>query len=225
MNRIGKIIAFILCIFAVCGCTKKENIEVTLELTTYKASDGKISEIPQFKTTTSEYDSGVNALNAESDRLLRMCTLQDTNAYVQSDVHQGKKILQVTSWWYEMNLDGTPKWNLCSLAYDKENNIALNCSSVLKNSEITGIQLTMDVNSAYVEQKLPGRVQETEMQGFYLSEEGKTEKIYMKLVIGPEDDPAAASTSEIVEAVENFYSYDIKSKKLTPMSEVGYELP
>jgi hypothetical protein len=88
----------------------------------------------------------------------------------------------------------------------------------LNSLQIDGITLSTNVGRLYQDLRLPGKLKETEMQGFETDEDGNVTCIYMKLTIEKE------STDEEGESVEekHFYCYNLQDDSLVPFSETGY---
>jgi hypothetical protein len=121
--------------------------------------------------------------------------------------------------WYEEHSILHDDYNLTTLAYNTVSGEIMMSKEALNSMQIDGITLSTNVGRLYLDLRLPGKLKETEMQGFETDESGNVTRIYMKLIIEMEDPEEAGDTTEEM----HFYCYNVQDETLVPLSEIGYE--
>lgn len=176
--------------------------------------------LPLFTTTTGEPLSEMDDLNEKVKSVSAQYDAAESKDYkkmsVTSTAVRTKRYLQATiymityesSWLNEKSALKEKDRNLCSLAYDVQNDRPILCEDALEMTGMTGVELSESMEDAFREGELKGQLRSTEMQGFLLDHDGSVRSIFMKLTYTPE----GSNETETV-----FVSFDPDTKKVTKL--------
>lgn len=186
------------------------NAEIEQEETAVQGEN--VVEIPRFVTPSGESTKSLDELNKEADRIasiyedhkdkenewVKIYTYEEsTGSYLQAtvtiSVYEGDSIEN----------------NLLTLAYNKETDTVVTSQDALASVGLTGEQLSVEVNQAFQSAQMTGILDEIEMQGFCLDEDGAAKQIYMKLWVDTETEQGQQT---------GFYTYDPAAKTLTVLN-------
>ncbi|MDD6716982.1 MAG: hypothetical protein PUF49_11520 [Firmicutes bacterium] len=185
------------------------------QLVTEKDGNGKI---PIFVTksgivTKSLYDLNMTISDA-ADLYQDAKEAKGKDAAVFTKTEKSSSVEQATVYlsryrvpWNENKLKLHDR-NLLSIAYDRENDHAIFCSDALLMTGIEGAQLSRYMQDAVENGTIRGEIEETDMQGFHITDDLQVDQIYMKLKVREKDTE---------ESVEMFYNFNPKTHALTRM--------
>lgn len=164
-----------------------------------------------FSSTTPADEPEIDRLNDELDSLRkkyeRLTASGEETWNVDSRVAASERVLQgtiyVTDTW--TGLTGEPRterW-LASYGFDKQTHTGYTAKDALKESGMTGVDLSTKVEQALRTLDPDAELRSTEMQGFQLdSQTGKIKFIYMRVMVRVTDDQGEETDEE------RFYLYD-----------------
>ncbi len=192
-------------------------IEVGSYETDSKTGESTV-EIPSFVSNDEQIQKDLKYLNDETDYLVKLYEKskdKDLGLWIKSYPSEQNQIMQVTVCWFEEHPILGNDYNLMSLAYNAKTGEPITSKEALNMTGITGVDLTTNVVRCYQTIDETGKLDETEMQGFILDDQGNVSMILMKLSVETEEG----------EYERHFYQYDFVNDQLTPVSELGYPLP
>lgn len=224
--RLKRIMIPVLALFlaaAAAGCGKQHSKDVSIKLTALDGAESSSSDalFPRFVSEDEATQKKLDKLNKEADKIQKdydKRTKKGKAFIVHTYVSDVRKVPQCTILWYEEHSILDDDYNLITLAYNTVSGEIMMSKEALNSLQIDGITLSTNVGRLYQDLRLPGKLKETEMQGFETNEDGNVTCIYMKLTIEKE------STDEEGESVEekHFYCYNLQDDSLVPFSETGY---
>lgn len=216
------ILALLLTLIAT-GCSEKKTDDVRIELIALDQKDVKSSNalFPCFVSSNEKCQKELDDLNKEVESIRKdyeIRTEKDKTFIVHTYVSDNKNIPQCTILWYEEHSLLDDDYNLITLAYNTITGKVMMSKEALNSLQIDGITLSTNVANLYSDMELPGKLKETEMQGFETDEEGNVTYIYMKLTTEIE------STKEDKEIIEekHFYCYKVDDNTMFPLSDKEY---
>ena len=135
-----------------------------------------------------------------------------------------KQVPQCTLFWYEEHSLLGDDYNMMTLAYNKNTGMIMTSKEALDSLDIDGVALSTSVGKLFQKLHPALELKGTEMQGFEADESGAVTLVFMKLIAQkiPAGEEAA---DEDVEEEIHFYAYDPAGDTLSPLSELGYEIP
>lgn len=224
--RLKRIMIPVLALFlaaAAAGCGKQHSKDVSIKLTALDGAESSSSDalFPRFVSEDEATQKKLDKLNKEADKIQKdydKRTEKGKAFIVHTYVSDVRKVPQCTILWYEEHSILDDDYNLITLAYNTVTGEIMMSKEALNSLQIDGVTLSTNVGRLYQDLRLPGKLKETEMQGFETDEDGNVTCIYMKLTIEKE------STDEEGESVEekHFYCYNLQDDSLVPFSETGY---
>ncbi|MDO4283965.1 MAG: hypothetical protein Q4C60_01400 [Eubacteriales bacterium] len=187
-------------------------VDAEIEIKSVQTSGDNVVEIPLFVTPSGESTKSLDELNKEAEKLQKLYddVKDDETQWVEirSYITEGERYLQVTVTSNTFPTYGT-EGDLITLAYDKNTDTAVTNQEVLKRAGLTGDELSTYTNQAFGRAGMTGKLEETEMQGFRLSDDGAVELIYMKLRVDEGTDSGAW---------DGFFAYDPQEQTLSKLS-------
>ena len=210
--------------FTMTGCGEQQSKEVRISLTALDGAEAASSDalFPHFISKDKTTQKKLDQLNKEVDRIQKEYdrrTEKGKAFIVHTYISEVKNVPQCTILWYEEHSLLGDDYNLTTLAYDTASGEIMMSKEALDSLQIDGITLSTNVGRLYQDSNLPGKLKETEMQGFETDENANVTRIYMKLTIEIENTAEEGDSTEEM----HFYCYNIKEDTLIPLSEIGYE--
>ncbi len=208
-------------VLALTGCEKKVSSNVFIEVKSLENdanTEEFTSDIPRFVSTDKDVQKELEYVNDELQNLedtYYKSRDKELKMWIKSYLADTEQIQQVTVCWFEEHPILGDDYNMMSLAYNKKNGEIITSKEALELTGITGVDLTTNVAKLFKSLHTSLNLEETEMQGFLMDEEGNVTSIFMKLVALNEND----------EYEQHFYQYDFNSDTLVPVSKSGYALP
>ena len=158
------------------GCGKT-SVSGTEAVVSWVQVDGETAEIPEFSASDGgEITSEMERLNKETKvikdfyeetksngtKAAIRTRVTDNGRFITTDTVYSRPALETDD---GFNAAGNNE-NIMTLVYDYRNDRAVMCKDALEILGIAGDQLSIDVNSAYVNAGFPGTITYTDMQGF-----------------------------------------------------------
>ncbi len=186
-------------------------VNAEIEQKEIAAEGDSVVEIPQFVTPSGESTRSLDELNKEANRIASIYEdikdKEDEWAKIRTYEQSAGAYLQATVTMTVHQGEETEE-NLSTLAYNKETDTVVTSQDALAGVGLTGEQLSVEINQAFQSAQMSGILEEIEMQGFRLNQDGIAEQIYMKLRVDTETEKGKQVY---------FYSYDPAAKTLTAL--------
>ena len=225
MGSQGRLIVcavFLLCAALLSSC-KENNLEhagIEIRIDEQKTENGNVIQIPSFYSENEDIQKNLRSLERETKSLKKIVRKElekGTDMEMRAYPGEGDNYPQVTVVWYLNELD-TRVYNLVTLGADNRTGEPVTCKEALEKTEMSGVDLSLQVGRLAQESGNRGKLLSTEMQGFFMDEEGNIQEIYMKLTL-------RTGEGEEEKEEEHFFSYFIHEDRLVPLSERGYDVP
>ena len=204
--------------FLISGCSEKHTPKVSVEMITLDKGENEEVMVPKFMTTDGSDWAPVNELNRQVENLenlyLSAKADEDHSFFLESyPVSSNPDYLQVTLYTLE-SYDTESEANLASLVYDQDKGIILRNQDALTMAGISGVQVSSAIGKAYPSfRRGEDELHSTEVQGFYIDDNGNVADFYVKLFIDTE------ATDEHPDGkYELFYVYHAKDGSISPFS-------
>lgn len=189
---------------------------VSVEMITIGMEDEEAVKIPKFMTADGSDWRPVDDLNQQVlnlENLYLGARTDESHSFILKSypASSNPDYLQVTIYTSE-SYDTTREDNLCSLVYDQDHGVIIRNQDALAMAEISGVQVSHAVGKAYPSfRRGEDELHSTEVQGFYIDEEGSVADFYVKLFIDTE------ISEEYPEGkYELFYVYHTKDGSVAP---------
>lgn len=213
---------FLIISFTLVSCKNTETKDATINIEVHEqqTSNGNVIQIPEFISNNEEIQKNLKDLEKETKELKKIvdkALKKGDNLEMRSYVGGNDNYPQVTVVWY-VEEEGTRLYNLMTLGADIREGLPITCKEALLKTQMTGVDLCLEVGTLFNESGEKGQLQSTEMQGFEIGEDGKVREIYMKLTLEIEK-----GEEKIRE--EHFFSYIPEKKELVALAEKGFAVP
>lgn len=213
------ILLLLLALLSVLASCRKNHIPlVSVEMVTIGTEGEEEVKIPKFMTADGSDWRPVNELNdqvLELENLYLGASTDPNHSFVLKSypASSNPDYLQVTICTSE-SYDTTREDNLCSLVYDQDRGSIIRNQDALDLAGISGVEVSQAVGKAYPSFRLgEDKLHSTEVQGFYIDEEGKIADFYVKLFIDTQ------ISEEYPEGkYELFYVYHTEDGSVSPLS-------
>lgn len=187
-------------------------VNAEIEQKEVAAQGENVVEIPQFVTPSGESTKSLDELNKEANRIASIYEeyedKEDEWVEIRTYEQSTGAYLQTTVTVTQHEKEGVEE-DLSTLAYNKETDTIVTSQDALASVGLTGEQLSVEVNQAFQSDPMSGILDEIEMQGFCLDENGTAKQIYMKLWVDTETEQGRQA---------GFYIYDPAAKTLTTLT-------
>lgn len=223
IKKIRYTVLFLLLIsFALISCKSAEPKDsyIKIEVHEQQTGSGKVIQIPEFVSNNEEIHKNLRDLDKEINELkkdIEKAQKKGTEAEMRCYVGGTDNYPQATVVWY-VDEEESRLYNLVTLAADTQEGLPIDCKEALLRTQMSGVDLSLEVGKLFNESLEKGKLQSTEMQGFKLGEDGEVKEIYMKLTLVREEEE-----EKIIE--EHFFSYVPGTEELVPLSEKGFDIP
>lgn len=213
---------FLFCMAVLVSCKNPElkHAGIEIRINEQRTESGSVIQIPVFYSENEEIQKNLRSLEKETkslEKTVRKELEKGTDMEMRAYPAEGENFPQVTVIWYFNELD-TRVYNLVTLGADNRTGEPVTCKEALEKTEMSGVDLSLQVGRLAQESNTRGKLLSTEMQGFFMDEEGSIQEIYMKLIM-------LTGEGEEEKEEEHFYSYIIQEDRLIPLSERGYDIP
>lgn len=213
---------FLLMSFVLVSCKSSgtKDSYIKIEVHEQQTNHGTVIQIPEFITNNEEIRKNLRSLDKEIKELEKTVEKEqkkDSIIEMRSYVSGSDNYPQVTVVWY-VDEEESRLYNILTLGADTREGLPITCKEALLNTQMTGVDLCLQVGKLFKESGERGELQSTEMQGFELGEDGEVREIYMKLTVIIEEEE-----EERIE--EHFFSYIPDKDELISLSEKGFDVP
>ncbi len=192
--------------------TPDNAVNAEIEQKEIATQGNSVVQIPQFVTPSGESTKSLDELNKEANHIASIYEnikdKEDEWVEIHTYEHSAGAYLQATVTAAVHEEEETEE-NLSTLAYNKETDTLITSQDALAGVGLTGELLSIEVNQAFQNARMSGILDEIEMQGFCLDENGIARQIYMKLRVDTETERGQQA---------GFYSYDPAAKTLTVLA-------
>lgn len=203
-----------------CNKTEAGNLNIEIRINERKTESGSMIQIPEFVSENEEVQKNLHDLEKDTKELEKIVEKEEKKgADMEMRCYTGgtENYPQVTVIWY-VDEEGSRLYNLMTLGADKQAGEPITCKEALEKTELTGVDLSLQVGKLVQESSVRGELQTTEMQGFKIGDQGQVEEIYMKVTTMIEEEE-----EEIIE--EHFFSYVLEEDRLIKLSDLGFDVP
>lgn len=202
-----------------CKSSGTKDSYIKIEVHEQQTNHGTVIQIPEFVSNNEEIRKNLRSLDKEIKELEKIVEKEqkkDSIIEMRSYVGGSENYPQVTVVWY-IDEEESRLYNILTLGADTREGLPITCKEALLKTQMTGVDLCLQVGKLFKESGERGELQSTEMQGFKLGEDGEVKEIYMKLTLSIEEE------EERIE--EHFFSYIPEKEELISLSEKGFDVP
>ena len=211
------------------SCSKKDHsyqsIRVVVE--DLQMEDGRSVQIPSFETDDERIQKNLRELERQKKNLQKVVEREQRKKnHLEMKCHllEVKNYPQVTVVWKTEDKNIVSN-NIMTLAADEKEGMPVTCKEALEKTGMSGVELSLRAGrlakEKFAEEKIPGEISSTEMQGFLIDEEGRIREVYMKLTLEVENKEENRQTKQ----EEHFFSYVLADEKIVRLSEKGFDVP
>ena len=203
-----------------CKSSGTKDSYIKIEVHEQQTNYGTVIQIPEFISNNEEIRKNLRSLDKEIKELEKIVEKEqkkDSIIEMRSYVGGSENYPQVTVVWY-IDEEESRFYNIMTLGADTREGLPITCKEALLKTQMTGVDLCLQVGKLFKESGERGELQSTEMQGFELGEDGEVKEIYMKLTLSIEEED-----EERIE--EHFFSYIPEKEELISLSEKGFDVP